>query len=73
MSLGHIPVSIDTKCDIGKKVNVPRYIYTYIQEQDAASYEPILVTKSQIKSPASEGGENLQYTETSVLGRNVGS
>lgn len=41
-------------------------------QEIGASYEPILVTKSQIKSPASEGGENLQYTETSVRNRNVG-
>lgn len=27
----------------------------------------------QIKSPVSEGGENLQYTETSVRNRNVGT
>lgn len=69
MSLGHIPVSIDTKSDIGKKLLTSRGIC--IQEI-GASYEPILVTKSQIKSPASEGGENLQYTETSVRNRNVG-
>lgn len=70
MSLGHIPVSIDTKSDI----HLARKLTSrgICVQEIGASYEPILVTKSQIKSPASEGGENLQYTETSVRNRNVG-